>query len=93
MYYLYDIMTVPKVDEYEYHTAEDMEKVDIIEWPNYDPNVMDWGSLTPQDGRHWWPIHSSWRSYIPADCSDIEEAKAILLDKLNENLYEKYEGI
>lgn len=93
MYYLVNQKTIPKHEEFEYYELSDLERVEIIEWPKYNPEDPDNWPLPEGDDGYWWPLYSGVMSTVPVEAKDIDEAREMLLENLNEALYEQYHGI
>ena len=93
MYYLINRRTIPKHEPYSYYEASDLERVEIIEWPEYNPLEPDNWPLPKRDEEYWWPLYRGVMSCNPVEVNNIDEARELLLENLNESLYEQYHDI
>ena len=94
MYFIYDMWSFPKKEDFDYYTESDINKITIREWKEYDPKTPENWPLPEKDTECWWPAYKfNDFSTNPGDFANIEEAKQAILENTNQNLYERYHDL
>lgn len=91
MYYVYDQMSVPDHDNYEYYDIKEIRKYVNIKPFETKEELED---FIENDLESWWPVHSiDSYSWEPVKCKDENEAFDHITTSLNQSIYEHIHDI